>query len=364
MKIKARKRQPWSDLPFYLLILAVLLALPSRVLAETKYSFVYFLGDGSGDWYKGYVFAPDNAITSGYILYNQPWSMGGAALGGSYYIWGETGGYSSEYDKEEYITSFYDANTGYYSNTFATSTGQKTSGTSLYVADRSSAAEWGYVYDPSVPSTDAYFGNSDVCYSFGTSYSSADFLVVYISDLPYWNQPSSYPNSCAEVAGATLLSYWVDQGYSNLLTSNWESSWPDNTANTTSYVSLIGQLAADMGYSSAYGTYLNYVGPGLVAYAASKGYTFYQTTYDVSYSRSGSWAAYTATLNSGRPVLDYIWWSAGGHIAVDRGYWNDGHVLEDFGWGTTYTNVKLDWSSTTYGSSYSSAEILYYTDFY
>lgn len=56
--------------------------------------------------------------------------MGGAALGGYYEITAIVDGYDSSYDKQEYITSYYDADTGKNSYTI--------NGASyLYVADRS-----------------------------------------------------------------------------------------------------------------------------------------------------------------------------------------------------------------------------------
>jgi hypothetical protein len=206
-----------------------------------------------------------------------------------------------------------------------------------------------------------------VCYSFSTSGSNANFLVVYITDLPYWDQPDSYPSSCAEVAGAIYLAYWATEGYPSLLPATLETDWSSNSANTASYVSLIKDLAPDMDWSSYYGTYVADVGSGLVTYAGSSthgGYSFASATYDITGSRSSSWTEYTAILDSGIPVIDCLAWSAGGHAVIDRGYWNDGHVVEDYGWGSSYGNVKLDWYQTSVGSTYETAYVTNYIYFY
>lgn len=333
----------------------------------SQYFFTYSYNDGSGDKYYGYVYAPDGLLPKGSKIYNQPAEKGGAALGGYYEVTGVTTGAADSYNKQEYITSFYDADTGKTSTTLYTSLGQKRSDQPLVVADRCLTAESGYVYDPSVPSADAYFGDSDVCYSFSTSKSNANFLAAYITDLPYWDQPDSYPGSCAEVAGAIYLAYWTTQGYSSLLPTNWETNWPSDTANASSYVSLIKQLATDMNWSSYYGTYLSDVGSGLVTYAGSinhGGYSFDSASYDIAASRSSSWTSYKTILDSGRPVIDFVAWSAGGHAVIDRGYWNDGHMVEDFGWGSSYGNVKLNWYATRLGYTYDTACLFDYVYFY
>jgi glutamine amidotransferase-like uncharacterized protein len=85
----------------------------------SRYDFAFYYGDGSGDYYNGYVYAPTSFQTSspfmavGTYIYDQPmtmWSSGLQSLnGGYYYITGVTGGYDSGYDKQSYITSYYDA---------------------------------------------------------------------------------------------------------------------------------------------------------------------------------------------------------------------------------------------------------------
>ncbi len=42
---------------------------------------------------------------------------------------------------------------------------------------------------------------------------------------------------------------------------------------------------------------------------------------------------------------------------MGRGYWNDGKVATNFGWGTYYDNVQLDWKRASGGSDYTTAYV-------
>ncbi|MFZ5448197.1 MAG: hypothetical protein ACOZFS_06125 [Thermodesulfobacteriota bacterium] len=349
----------------------------------SQYNFAYNYNDGSGDQYYGYVFAPTAFKTTGPFLqvgtklYNQPQEMGGSSLGGYYEITAINDGYDSTYDHQSYISSYYDGDTGKTSYTLYSTTGSSTATNSLYVADRRYAEESGYVYDPGVPESDDYFGNADICYDFSAASSNDNnFLVQYIPDLSYWAQPTAYPNCCVEVAGALILSYW-DQ-YVNLIDTDWQSLWPDNTSDSpTSYGALIGTLANYMGYpiSGNGGTYVQNCGPGLDSYAADRGYSGFQyVNYDFrdvnnteSY-RTTIWQYFTDAIDTGRPVGISIYYYNGGdndHFVTGRGYWNDGQILVNMGWGTSYTNYALDWFRTNYnGTSYYDAYIYYFVDFY
>jgi len=122
-----------------------------RAQAQTsQYFFTYYYTDGSGDYYSGYVFAPTEFQTSGPLLnvgralYYQPEPMGGQALGGYYYITGIVDGFSASYDKQQYITSYYDNDKA--QSSFAVSDNDYVSNNnSVYVKDRSLADELGYV---------------------------------------------------------------------------------------------------------------------------------------------------------------------------------------------------------------------------
>jgi hypothetical protein len=367
MAANHRGPRPVNGFSLVVVALMLLASTVSPSFGDTSlslYYFSYYYNDGSGDSYYGLVFAPTGMLYVSERLYTQPESMGGQKLSesfGYYYITAAYSGYDSAYDAMEYILSYYDGDTGKTSYTLHSGSGEKTANTALTVANRRYTAESGYVYDPSVPDNDAYFGDADVCYSFSSSDDTGNnFLAAYITDLPYWDQPSSYPGSCSEVAGATLLSYWDSLGYSNLISTDWQTLWPDNSGyyqdSPASYVTLIGTLATGMNWD--YGTYSSDIGPGLQTYARSQGYTnFAYSYYYVSGSRSSGYDAYTAALDAGRPVIVDLVWGEGGHSTVGRGYWNDGQILVDFGWGLDYTNQKVDWKRTSYGSSYSEAMV-------
>lgn len=349
---------------------------PSAPMASQGYSlyyFTYYYGDGSGDYYQGHVYAPTAFQTSGPTLtvgqksYYQPQEMGGQRLQGYYAITSIVDGYDSSHDAQEYITSYYDGNTGKTSSTLYSGTGYQTASATLLVSDRRYTAESGYVYDPSVPSSDAYFGNTDVCYDFSTS-SSADnnFLVKYNSGLPYWNQPDAYYGCCGQVAGAISLSYWDKSGYTKFITEKWQSNWgvtwPGDTANSpSSYVSFIGSLASYMNYNS--GTIVDDIGPGLVSYAQDQGYsTSHYTLYEVLYDRQGNWSVLKTALDAGRPVIVGGGTpSGGGHYEVACGYWNDQQIVANLGWGTSSTNTKIDWNNSGSTSGYTTN---YMVDFY
>jgi hypothetical protein len=333
------------------------------------YYFTFYYSNGSGDYYNGGVGAPTGIISVGQYVYDQPAPMGGASLGGGYYYITSSYSYGSDssYDGYETIYSYYDADTKTTSSTLYSSTGQSTATHYLNVSDRRYSSESGYVYDPLVPASDAYFGNSDICYSFSTSSNSANFLATYITGLRYWNQPDDYQNSCQEVASAILLSFWDKNGYGSAITTDWETNWPNNTANLSSYETLLKCLGTIMNYDSINGTDFSTWGPGLVTYLQQQGYSsgFSYTNYSAMDNRSSAWTAFKTALNAGRPGAIRMYWSSGGHAVVGRGYWNDGHILVDMGWGTgSYANEKVDWNSTTYGSTYETAQITHFCDFH
>jgi hypothetical protein len=219
-----------------------------------------------------------------------------------------------------------------------------------------------------VPDTDAYFGKFDVTYYFCTEGNYANFLAYYITDLPYWNQPDSYPGSCAEVAAAIVLSWWAKHYDSHLLSTfdaNWQTDWPDNTSSSPdSYVSLIGALASRMGWSSSSGTPVNNIGPGLFSFSSYFGWygSLLSTDYNVTSERSSAWEGYKDAISHGRPGILAIAWEGGNHSVVGRGYWNDGYACANLGWGTNSNNLKLNWNQTSTGND--SAYIFYMTNIY
>ena len=143
----------------------------------SKYDFTYYYNDDSGDYYTGYVYAPtsfkitNDADNHGFIqvgthLTNEPAELGGGALGGYYDITSITDGYGSSYDKKEYITSYYDAdtNSGQTITKFWDSSGSAVE--QLSVLDRTKEAEQGYINDPAMV--------SDIDYEVNTGNKDAD----------------------------------------------------------------------------------------------------------------------------------------------------------------------------------------------
>lgn len=116
----------------------------------SRYDFNYYFNDGSGDYYRGYVYAPTSFQTSGPVLqvgqmlYNEPEPMGGAALGGYYYITGITDGYDSSYDKQSYITFYYDASSQSTIDVNTSTTLLSYVNGHIHVNDRTSSDEGGY----------------------------------------------------------------------------------------------------------------------------------------------------------------------------------------------------------------------------
>jgi hypothetical protein len=324
----------------------------------SRYDFKYYYLDGSGDYFAGYIYATTSFYSIGEIIYHKNNTTG---LNDGYYcINNINNGYAVDYQGQEVITSYYDADTGKISYTLYGATGQTVADHSLNLNNQFTI-ESGYVYDPSVPSTDAYFGNPDICYYFTPS-QSLNFLAAYITDLRYWSQPETLYGSCAAVAGAIVFSYWDRIGFTNLITTtDWQTLWPDDTSNIPSYVSFIAEVNNDMNW----GETAELIVAGFMKYASDHGYNNFSVIYyDVNTYRTTSWYTYKNAIDSGRPA------ALGGtsmqvdHGFVGRGYWNDGHIVVDMGLGTAFKNYRLDWNQTSEGESYSSLKITALYDFF
>jgi hypothetical protein len=155
--------------------------------AYSRYNFYYWYSDGSGDCYAGYVYAPTGWFTAGTYLYHQPLPMGGAALGGSYYITSATAGYTSAYDKQSYISTYYDYHNSAWTACGVNQGGATTAG-SIYVADRSQAAETGYaIYSSSAK----YFDTAtSAAFTYAASLPAASQAVW----AAYWSQTPGLPD--------------------------------------------------------------------------------------------------------------------------------------------------------------------------
>jgi hypothetical protein len=147
--------------------------------AYSRYDFYYWYSDGSGDCYAGYVYAPTGWLTAGTYLYHQPLPMGGAALGGCYYITSATAGYTSAYDKQSYITTYYDYHNSAWTACGVNSDGTATAG-SIYVADRSQANETGYA----IYSSSAKYFDTATSFTYAASMPAASQAVW----AAYWSQ--------------------------------------------------------------------------------------------------------------------------------------------------------------------------------
>lgn len=166
------KRKLWL-LVLWLIILAWLCS-PGN--ATTQYFFTYHYTNSPSHNFSGYVYAPDGWLTVGSTISYQPNPMGGAALGGYYYITGVTTGASSSYDKQEYVTSSTDYNGTIYSiwNNPNHEGAAYSLNHPLYIADRSINDEahvytsngtlYGYAYAISIISNP---GSLSVVYEYG-----------------------------------------------------------------------------------------------------------------------------------------------------------------------------------------------------
>jgi len=121
----------------------------------SRYGFTYYYDDGSGDYYTGFVYAPKSFQTSspyltvGAAIYYQPMSFWGGgnpvSLGGHYYITSITDGYDASYDKQSYITHYYDASLVNDLEVNATQTALPSYlGGHIHVLDRTASNESGY----------------------------------------------------------------------------------------------------------------------------------------------------------------------------------------------------------------------------
>jgi len=149
--------------------------------AYSRYNFYYWYSDGSGDCYAGYVYAPTGWFTAGTYLYYQPLPMGGAALEGCYYITSATAGYTSAYDKQSYITTYYDYHNSAWTACGVNQDGSTTAG-SIYLADRSQANETGYaIYSSSAKYFDI---STSAAFTYAASMPAASQAVW----AAYWSQ--------------------------------------------------------------------------------------------------------------------------------------------------------------------------------
>jgi hypothetical protein len=257
--------------------------------AYSKYSFTYYLEDNGKASYVGYVYAPTGMLTVGESIYNEPQAMGGYSLndGSSYYyITGVTDGYDSSYDKKEYITSYYDATLGSWLGVNSDASG---TASSIYVADRTQANEYGYAIYNSQPGyfdtssrAKSYDANGCSLYYFIFNYTNGSgeyyYGYVYLPTYMSSNLLSQYMYTDSDTLGSGTLDgyyyfYSSVSGYSyasyNLkayvtsyydLAGGWLGVNQDGST-TASYVYVANRLAADEWGYAIYGSQVQYFSP-------------------------------------------------------------------------------------------------------
>lgn len=341
----------------------------------SKYDFEYHYNDGSGDFYKGYVIHNDGLSFVGDIINWAHNPLGeNQLLSEGYYIITNISQISvtpSDIGKV-FVFNYYDGDTGKTSDTLYPDTSGKTSHNLVLAGAQGLGSEKGFVYDPSVPDDDDYFGNKEVVYAFSPNITNANFLVTYIKNLRYWNQPGTLNidgGVCGEVAGAILLSHWYQNGYKNLfrgygLDIDDGQLWGDNPYFPESgndplyegYESLIWELHGYMGQD-------RFTFGNMEFFIQNQGYDF-EHEGDLFWWQK-EWEDLQYRLDRGEPVLavlsnrkidptepffidtDYV-----SHTVVIRGYWNDKRLCCNFGYGSKVlknqsgdflSNLSIEW---------------------
>jgi len=166
----------------------------------SRYDFRYYFNNGSGDYYLGYVYAPtsfqaDFQFAVGTQIYYQPqsfWSQGYHSLGGAYYeLTAITDGFAAAYDKQSYITAYYDADTAQAS--LGVNTNGSATAANIYVADRTADWEQGYAI-------------SGANYASFSPYVEAD--VILAAGSPVVSRPAPAPAPAAARSRAQWAAYW------------------------------------------------------------------------------------------------------------------------------------------------------------
>jgi hypothetical protein len=174
----------------------------------SRYDFNYYYANGSGDYYVGYVYAPTAFqtsgpnLTNGTQIYDQPMALWGSykSLNGGYYsITAITDGFAATYDKQSYITSYYDSDTA--GSVLGVNSDGSNIASPLYVADRTAAWESGY----------ALSGANHAAFS---PYTEADVTLAAAS--PVWSSTAPAPIAAGVSAvptQATWNAYWSQTAY-------------------------------------------------------------------------------------------------------------------------------------------------------
>jgi hypothetical protein len=242
----------------------------------SRYNFTYSISGGP-DRYQGFVFAPTGFLTVGQKLYYEPKEMGGFSLdGGYYYITGANSGYGSSYDKQSYITSYYDPNLAAW---LGVNSNASSTASSIYVANRSLEHESGYALSKGQPGyfdpfnetgTYSYSSVSRVDLIFYYTDGSGDYYkgYIYLSDNLLPSKSQYLNHQPVELGGGNVNGYYYfyNIGYGYAMSYN-------KKAYVTSYYD--SSLARTLGVNSNGSTKAGsiYVSDRLADY--EKGYAIY-----------------------------------------------------------------------------------------
>lgn len=262
-------------------VLLVLMMAPGMALGDgySRYDFIFSIYGGTHQ-YQGYVFAPTGFLTVGQNLYNQPQEMGGFSLDNGFYnITAATAGYDSSYDKQSYITSYYDPDLvtwlGVNSDASSTAGG-------IYVANRSLAHENGYAlyngqpgyFDPFTEVENYnYYGVARLDLLFYYTDGSGDYYsgYVYLADNLYPDNVSipwyAY-NQPMQLGGGTVSGYY----YFYNITYGYAMSYNKKAYVTSYYDSSLAQaLGVNSNGSTTAGSI--YIADRIASY--EQGYAIY-----------------------------------------------------------------------------------------
>lgn len=177
--------------------------------AYSRYDFTFVYGSGSGDYYVGYVYAPTSMQTDnlqfavGTKLYDQPmefWASGYKSFGGGYYdITAITDGFAAAYDKQSYITAYYDANTS--QALLGINSDKSATASYIYVADRTAAWEAGYAISGANYASFSPYAEANVT----TTAASTALVSSALAAAP----PSASASVSAPQSQAVWAAYWT-----------------------------------------------------------------------------------------------------------------------------------------------------------
>jgi len=171
------------------------------------------------------------------------------------------------------------------------------------------------------PSSESQSLNNDVSINTIINYEYG-----FVNGVPDYqqNDNTSMGNDCVPTAGANVIMYWRNQGYTNLSSSGlWKN--------------VADRLGVLMSHSDTYGVYSSKIAPGMNSYTSEKGYSNFTTTWDSSPTFNKMKSEVNAKTPPFLRLVNYGYTpegSDGGHLVNLVGY-------------ETYTDTS-DWSNPQY----------------